>query len=119
MHHGGDQGGDAMRRDPSDPTRVTEQPALTTSSGRLWMIVGTLFAIVALVVLGFLTTVQPVVALTGCVLVVALYIAMLIVRLRVPAQRSRLVALAWLLATMAAISLICVLIIAGSVRPVG
>lgn len=94
-----------------DPTQVTAQPALTRSTGRRWLIWGAVLGAVAVIVLGFLVQVQPATALTGCVLVVLLYIAMVVVRVTVGPVRARLLTLAWLLGAMAAVALVCVLLV--------
>lgn len=105
-----------MPRQPRDPTKVTAQPALTRSTGRRWLVWGGVLGVVALVVLGFLVPVEPVTALTGCVLVVLLYAAMVVVRLAVGPVRARLLTLAWLLGAMAAAALVCVLLVGAIAR---
>ena len=76
-----------------DPTRVTEQPALTRSRGRIWLLVGGAFALVALGVLvpeAVIGLPPPGVALAAAVVVVALYAFMVVVRVVVPERRLRL-----------------------------
>jgi len=105
-----------MPRQPRDPTRVTAQPALTESTGRRWLIWGAVLGALALVVLGLLVPVEPVTALTGCTLVVLIYIAMVVVRVAVHPRRARLLTLAWLLGAMAVCALACVLLVGGIAR---
>ena len=50
--------GSASTPEP-DPTKVTNQPSLTTSTGRIWLVVGGLFALIAAVMLFFLMPFAP------------------------------------------------------------
>ena len=98
-----------------DPTRLTEQPALTTSTGRIWLVVGGLFALVSVGVLIPLAVIQHSLAATvGAIAVVILYLAMVAVRLVVPVGRLRLAILAGEMLAMAAVALITVFITAAS-----
>lgn len=104
--------------DPArDPTRVTAQPALTSSHGRVWLIVGAVFCVIALAVLGALLTVQAAIAAPAMVVVLGCYIAMVVIRIAVRARRPRLYALAIVFGAMVAAALVAVLLIAGSVAP--
>jgi hypothetical protein len=71
--------------------RVRDQSSLTTSTGRIWLIVGGLLTIICG---GFLFAMQwlvlPTVALTGLILVLAFYAAMFVVRFSVHPGRVRL-----------------------------
>jgi hypothetical protein len=104
-----------------DPTRVTEQPALTTSTGREWLLLGTLLAAVSLAVLLPLSGMQLSVALAGAGVVLLLLIAMGVVRAAVSHRRARLLTLASLFGAMALVALISVYIAAaaalGCARP--
>lgn len=77
---------------PRDETKLTEQPALTFSTGRIWLVVGGLFMAIALAVLipqaivGLPPRWVPVVAAIADVL---LYAGMIVVRLVVPVSRLR------------------------------
>jgi hypothetical protein len=98
-----------------DPTRVTEQPALTTSTGRSWLIVGGLFALVSLAVLIPLAVLLSSLAATvGAVVVGALYLAMVASRLLVRPGRVRLGVLACERLVMAAVALGAVFITAAT-----
>nr|WP_274637896.1 hypothetical protein [Microbacterium bovistercoris] len=99
---------DDERRDPS---AVTAQPALTRSTGRRWLIWGAALGIVVVVVLGFLVPVEPTTAIIGLVLVIAIYLAMVVVRLAVRPRRARLLTLASLLGGMAVVSVISILMV--------
>ncbi|MGN6502189.1 MAG: hypothetical protein ACTHKX_04690 [Pseudolysinimonas sp.] len=99
----------------SDPTRQRDQPALTTSSGLIWLVMGGLLTVVALVVLVPLATFPPAgVALGATIAVGVLYVGMLGVRSIVRPGRRRLRWLAGLMIAIAAVGLIAVLIVAGS-----
>lgn len=98
-----------------DPTRQRDQPALTTSSGSVWLIVGGLLAAISLAVLILEAALPPVgVAVTGAILVAALYLGMLLTRWRVRPRRLRLGILAALMIAIAAVALTFTLIVAGA-----
>lgn len=98
-----------------DPTRVTSQPSLTTSTGRIWLVVGGLFALIAAVVLVFLLSFPPAgLAATALALVVLLYAAMVITQLVTRRGRPRLGILAALMIAMALVSLGSVLVLAAT-----
>ncbi|MCU1413730.1 MAG: hypothetical protein JWN80_1070 [Microbacteriaceae bacterium] len=91
----------------NDPTRLTNQPALTTSTGRSWLIVGGLFTAIALGVLIRLTVLPPVgVALVAAIVVAVLYLGMLVVRFTVHPGRRRLGLLAVGMIGIALVSLV-------------
>ncbi|MGV8968874.1 MAG: hypothetical protein ACOH1J_00340 [Microbacteriaceae bacterium] len=88
-----------------DPTLVRNQPALTTSHGSSWLIVGGLFAAIACGVLAFLLPLQPAGLALGSLIVIALlYLAMIVVRFRVTQQRR----LPWLAALMLSMAVVAV-----------
>jgi hypothetical protein len=95
-------------------TRVRDQPSLTTSTGKSWLILGGLLAVITIVVLVPLLSQQPGgVALFGICAIVALYAAMVIVRLNARPGRGML---GWLAAFMIAIALVgvaCVGVVAA------
>lgn len=98
-----------------DPTRVRSQPSLTTASGTIWLVVGGLFVAIALGVLVPMTSMRPAgVALGAAIAIGALYVAMVVVRVAVPAGRRRLGMLAIGMLLIAAISLVAVLVVAGA-----
>jgi len=95
-----------------DPTLIRNQPSLTTSSGLIWLVVGGLFAAISIVVLAFLVDLQPAgLALGGIIATVVLYLAMIVVRLVVARPKLRLGLLATAMLLMAAITLVCTLVI--------
>ena len=98
-----------------DPTKVSNQPSLTTSTGRIWLVVGGLFALIALVMLFFLLPFTPHGLAAGAMAaVVLLYAAMIVTQLLTRRGRPRLGILAALMITMAVVSLGAVLVLAAS-----
>jgi hypothetical protein len=92
-----------------DPTRVRDQPSLRTSGGRIWLLVGGLFALVALAILVPMLWLRAHgIATTGIIAVVAIYAAMIAARFTVRRPRRRLGILATCMILMAAIALVCV-----------
>lgn len=82
--------------DPSpglDPTRVTSQPALRTSNGGIWLVMGALFAAASAVPLMLLILAPEGrsggLALAALMLVLALYAAMLVIRFAVSRRLLR------------------------------
>lgn len=112
---------DMPEKDPEEPvgtsTRVRDQPSLTTSSGKSWLILGGLLSLVAVVVLvPLLSQKPPGVALFGLCTVVALYAAMVVVRLNVRPGRGML---AWLAAFMLAIAVVAVICVGAVAAAAG
>lgn len=96
----------------SDPTQIRNQPSLTTSSGRIWLVTGGLFALISIVVLGSIVTLRPTgLALGGIVAIIALYLVMVSIRFGVERPRLRLGLLAACMLVMAAIALACTIIV--------
>ena len=99
----------------NDPTRIREQPSLTSSRGRTWLIVGGLFTLVALGVLipeAVLDLRPHGIPLAAAVVVVVLYAAMVVVRFAVPRGRRRLGTLAVGMLAIALVSLVAVAVVA-------
>ncbi len=98
-----------------DPGRVTDQAALTTSSGRSWLVVG---GILTALTAGFLFWMRdldpPGVATAGIVTVVALYLGMVAVRFGVGRLRRRLGLLAALTVGICLAFVTCALVIAST-----
>jgi hypothetical protein len=104
---------------PDEPigtsTRMRDQPSLTTSSGKSWLILGGLLAVIAIAVLIPLLGQAPAgLALFGICASIALYAAMVIVRLNVPRERGMLGWLAALMIAIAVVGVVCVGLIAGT-----
>ena len=97
----------------TDPTRQRNQPALTTSSGLIWLILGGLLAAISLVVLIPMLDFAPHgVALAAVIAIVVLYAGMVAVRFAVPPGRLRLVLMAADMITIAVVALGAVLAVA-------
>src|SRR5690554_4214218 len=79
----------------SESQKVTKQPALTSASGGIWLVVGGIIAAICLVMLWLMRGMPPVgAATTGIVIIVVAYLAMLAIRYGVAAPRVRLWSLA-------------------------
>lgn len=98
---------DGVRND----TRMGEQPALRTSSGRIWLVMGAITAVACVGILVALSTRQPTIGFIGAGVVVALYVAMMVVALVIRNVRAKLVTLAILLVSMGVTALAFVLVI--------
>jgi hypothetical protein len=94
-----------------DPTRVRSQSSLTTSTGRIWLVLGGILAAICVAVLLLEIAVNPPLAIVGAVLVAALYAAMVAVRLRVLPLRRRLGILAILLLVLVVVTLLTLVLI--------
>ncbi len=104
---------------PDEPvgtsTRVRDQPSLTTSSGKSWLILGGLLAAISIAVLVPLLPLKPAgLGLFGVCATVALYAAMIVVRLNVRPGRGMLGWLAALMIAIAVVGVLCVGLIAGT-----
>lgn len=95
---------------PLDPTRMADQPALRTSSGRVWLVMGGLFAAASLIPLGLLIFAgdgrSRGVAIPVAVAVVLLFAAMVLARLLLPGGPIRLRTMAGCMLAMAAVALL-------------
>lgn len=115
---GAAQNADDRRRDnvDDDPTKMVNQPALRTSSGAIWLIVGALFTVICVAVLIPLIPIGNPAPLIGAVLIVLLYLAMIVVRFAVRHRVARLRSMAALFGLIALIGLLAVLISAFASR---
>lgn len=100
----------------NDVTRVTNQPALTTSTGRVWLIVGALLSAVCLATLLVVATTHPA-ALIGAAIVLALYALLVVTRLAVRRQRLRLRLLAVVFAAIAVSTIVTLLLVISANVP--
>ena len=92
---------------------MRDQPALTTASGRSWLITGGLLAVIALAVLVPMIPLEPPgVALTSVALIVVLYAGML-AALALPLGKRRLGVMAWGMILIAVVALVGVGIVAS------
>jgi magnesium-transporting ATPase (P-type) len=109
---------DAVPPERPDPTRVTSQPALRSSTGAVWIIVAAAFTAVCLIPLVAIVGAggaASVVALVTATLLVIGLVAMVVVRLRARPGPPRLRPLAVCFLAMALVALIgmavCVMIV--------
>lgn len=102
-----------MKPPDEDPTRVLNQPALRTSNGAVWLVVGALFAALSLIPLGALALIRqgPSASLATiiAIAVIGLYLIMVVIRFAVQRQVVRLRALMVVFLAMAATVLFGVL----------
>lgn len=83
--------------DMSESQKVTKQAALTTASGRTWLIVAGILTGLSLIMLWAMRELPPLgAATTGFVIVIVLFLAMVAVRFGITQPRARLIALALL-----------------------
>jgi drug/metabolite transporter (DMT)-like permease len=98
-----------------DPTRVTDQAALTTSSGRSWLVIGALISALSLGFLFWMRDLEPAgVSITGMVIIVVLYLGMIAVRFGIARLRLRLGLLAAMMIGICITFVVCALLIASA-----
>jgi len=107
----------SLSQKQSDPTRMSNQPALTTSSGTIWIVVGALFVLVSAYPLSALLVFEPGVAFPVAVVtavVIALsYALVVITRFVVPRGRRRLRVMAGFFIAMVALTVVGLLVCAA------
>jgi hypothetical protein len=106
------------KKKPDEPigtsVRVRDQASLTTSTGKSWLILGGLLALIAVAVLVPLLSQPPAgVALFGICAIVALYAAMIVVRVNLHPGRGMLGWLAAFMILIAVVGVVCVGIVAA------
>ncbi len=97
-----------------DSNRMRDQPALTTTPGDSWIVIGGITAALLVGMFALLGTVQPVIAWGSAAAVLLVYAAMVVVRTRGSSGRRRLRTLAALYGAMVTLSLIAVLVLVGT-----
>ncbi|HSP53222.1 MAG TPA: hypothetical protein VLO00_10040 [Cryobacterium sp.] len=100
---------------PTDPTKVRNQPALNTGSGLAWLVVGGIITATAGAFFAFAVAAElqpPGLALAGLLVTLLLYAGMVTVHLLHVANPQRLRAQAMLLISLSVMSLMCLGIIA-------
>lgn len=101
-----------------DPTRMRNQPALMTSSGLRWLVIGAVFAAIAIAVLVPMTEMPPAGVATGAIVaIVIFYLGMLVARATVPHGPLRLRIMAIALIGIALVSLLAVVVVATAAVP--
>jgi hypothetical protein len=99
----------------NDPGRVTDQAALTTSSGRSWLVVGGILAALSIAFLFWMRDLDPPgIATAGIAAVLVLYLGMVAVRFGVGRLRLRLGLLAGLTIAICLAFVICALVLAST-----
>lgn len=104
----------ARRSDPRDPTLVRNQTALRTSTGRVWLVVGAILAVICVAVLLLQVRNSVPMAVLGAIVVVVLYAVMVVLRYSMP-QPPRLVLLACFFAAMPVWTVIWLFVIVAGV----
>lgn len=97
-----------------DPSRVSAQPALTTSTGRRWLVWGAALTVISVVMLGALALTRDPVTWVAVALILVLYAAMVVVRFSVASVYPRLVTLASLMGAIAVVALVSVLVVGAA-----
>jgi len=99
-------GADRREVPDQDPTLVRNQPALRTPRRRRWLVPGGVLAAVAIGMLAATLQLERALPMIGIILVVAIYLAMLIVAVAVHQPRRRDAAFAWLMVAMTLAALV-------------
>lgn len=89
-----------VERDFHNDTRIGEQPALRSSTGRSWLIIGALTMVASGGLLVVLSSRQVMTGFIGAGVVAAIYVMMIVAALVIRNVRARLVTLAVLLIGM-------------------
>lgn len=96
----------------SDPTRMRSQEQLTSASGTLWLVMaGATTLLVGGMFVALWLSLGDQLALFGAIAVAALFIGMLVVRVFVPAGKTRLMLLAADYATLLLVALVFVFLV--------
>lgn len=100
--------------DRRDPTLVRNQPALRSSTGRVWLVVGAIMAAICVFVLLLQLRNSVPLAVLGAIVVAVLYGAMVLVRVFLP-QPPRLVIVACFFAAIPVWTIVWLLLIIARV----
>jgi hypothetical protein len=96
-------------------TRVRDQPSLTTSTGKSWLILGGILSLIAIgVMVPMLDSPPAGLTLFGICAIVAIYAGMVIVRLNAHPGRGMLALLATFMIAIAVVGLVCVGVVAAT-----
>ena len=107
-----------MSTEQSDPMRMADQPALQTSSGAVWIVMGALVLLASGFGLGFLAFAEPerpsrLVALVSIFVVAALYVLLIVLRFTGKPGPARLKRIAACFLGMLGIALLAAIVCAG------
>jgi len=108
---------DDNSREPIDSSRISDQPALRSASGTIWVVAGGLFLIViAAVLAAIISAGGPAVgyAITTIAVATALYLVLLISRFAIRPGRVRLWVMAGSMIGMALVALIGLVVCVGA-----
>lgn len=95
-----------------DPTRMANQPSLTTSTGTMWLVVGGVMAAISIALLLALQQVNSSgIALLGVLIIVLAYLVMVEARLLMRSLRARLIVMAVFFGVIAVTALVFVILI--------
>lgn len=96
----------------TDPTQMRNQQQLTTASGTVWVVIaGVTTMLVGGMFVALWQSLADQLALVGAVAVAALFVGMLVVRIFVPAGKTRLMLLAADYGTMLLVALVFVFLV--------
>jgi hypothetical protein len=108
---------DNSSREPIDSSRISDQPALRSASGTIWVVAGGLFLVViAAVLAAIISSGGPAVgyAITTIAVVAALYLVLLIARFAIRPGKTRLWVMAGSMIGMAVVALIGLVVCVGA-----
>ena len=109
---------DNSSREPIDSSRISDQPALRSASGTIWVVAGGLFLVViAAVLAAIISSGGPAVmsyAITTIAVAAALYLVLLIARFAIRPGRTRLWVMAGSMIGMAIVALIGLVVCVGA-----
>ncbi|MCF2570865.1 hypothetical protein [Brevibacterium sp. UCMA 11754] len=108
---------DERSREPIDPRRISDQPALRSSTGTIWIVAGGLFLVViAGVLAAVIFSGGPAIgyAITTIIVAGALYLVLLISRFAIRPGRIRLWAMAGSMIAMALVAIIGLVLCVGA-----
>lgn len=108
---------DNSSREPIDSSRISDQPALRSASGTIWVVAGGLFLVViAAVLAAIISSGGPAVsyAITTIAVAAALYLVLLIARFAIRPGKTRLWVMAGSMIGMAVVALIGLVVCVGA-----
>ena len=102
-------------RHPSegDPTLMRNQPALSTSTGAIWLGLGVALTVIVLAVLVPMLTLNTAIAGGGIAVVVVLFVALVVTRFASAPGRGRLITMATLFGGIAFVGLATVFVVSS------
>ena len=95
----------------ADPTLMRNQPALSTSTGAIWLALGIALTVIVLAVLVPMLAINTAIAGGGIAVVVVLFIALVVTRFASKPGRARLMTMATLFGGIAFVGLATVFVV--------